>query len=282
MREVVRSRALWGAIASITLAVTLLITFAPARDVTHTVLGWLRVTPLEIEDDDQTGDDSGQPMPATPTPTLADVIEVIGVEPSSTIGDATSADIDELSFPVIRVTPPDVFASEPRRSVTTFGTVMLALDTADLAALLAPGFQARQLARRLGTDQVSVAGGALVVSSWPAGDAETEELTLIQIEAPLVSGLPPRDLELLAELMSQAFIPPILSREIEILDIPLVQLALGLEIDDEARPAEPTLTEVPGGNPAVTWLRGRSQLVLTGPLSGEDLLRLAATARVVR
>lgn len=282
MTEVLRSRALWGAIGSITLAVVLLITFAPARDVTHTVLGWLRVTPLEIEGDPQTGADSGQPVPVTPTPTLADAIEVIRVEPSSTIGEAMPTDIDDVPFQVIQVAPPDAFAAEPRRSVTTFGTVTLGVDTADLAALLAPGFQSRRLARRLGTDQVTVAGGALVMSSWPADDAETEELTLIQIEAPLVSGLPPRDLELLAELMSQAFIPPILSRELDVLEIPLVQLALGLEVEDAARPTEPTLTDLPGGHPAVTWLQGRSQLVLTGPLSGEDLLRLAATARGVR
>jgi len=170
--EVLRSRALWGAIGSITLAVVLLITFAPARDVTHTVLGWLRVTPLEIEGDPQTGADSGQPVPVTPTPTLADAIEVISVEPSSTIGEATPTDIDDVPFQVIQVAPPDAFAAEPRRSVTTFGTVTLGVDTADLAALLAPGFQSRRLARRLGTDQVTVAGGALVMSSWPADDAE--------------------------------------------------------------------------------------------------------------
>ena len=282
MSQVVRSRALWGALGSITLAVVLLITLAPARDLTHTVLGWLRVTPLEIEDSDGPAGVSARTVPATPTPTLAEIVEVVGMEPSTTISDVTSADIDDIPFDVVGIDPPTGFSSKPARRVTTFGQVTLQLDTADLAGLLAPGFPSRRLARRVGTDEVTVAGGALVVSTWPADDADSDPLTLVQIEAPLVSGLPPRDLELLAELLSRAFLPPILSQEIDVLEVPLVRLALGLEVDDDARPTEPALTERPTGDQAVTWMRGRSQLVLTGPLPPEGLLRLAGTARVER
>jgi len=279
MREVVRSRALWGAIGAITLAVVLLITAAPARDVTHTVLGWLRVTPLELDSGDTSADDSILNQPTTPAPTLADVIEVISAEPSMSIPDATLADIQELPFEVVAINPPTEFSGEPTRSVTTLGTLTLGMDTADLAAILAPGFASRSLARRLGTDEVTVAGGALVVTSWTADVSDSNALTLYQIEAPLVTGLPPRDLELLAELISQAFIPPIISQEVDVLDLPLVRIALGLEVDSETRPTEPAVTELPTGEPAVTWTRDRSQLVLTGPLPPETLLEMASTAR---
>ena len=121
-----------------------------------------------------------------------------------------------------------------------------------------------------------------MVTTWLADDARQEPLTLLQIEAPLVSGLPPRDLELLTELLSQAFLPPILSGEIDVMELPLVQLALGLEIDPDATPVEPTLTDLPTGDQAVTWMRDRSQLLLTGPLPPDSLLRLAATARIER
>ena len=277
MREVVRSRALWASVGSISLAVVLLITLAPARDITHTVLGWLRVSPLEIE----TAADavSAPTEPPAPTPTLAEVVELVGVEPTTTIQDATSADLADLPFQVAILDPSTDFTGTPTHSVTTFGTVTLTLDTADLAALLAPGFPSRRLARRLEPDDVTVAGGAMVVSTWAAADDE-EPLTLIQIEAPLVSGLPPRDLELLAELLAQALVPPILSQQFDVLDLPLVQLALGLEIDAESDSDVPTLTDTPIGDQVVTWTRERSQFVLTGPLPPEDLLRLAKTAKI--
>lgn len=277
MREVVRSRALWVSVGSISLAVVLLITLAPARDITHTVLGWLRVSPLELE---TTADAvSGPTEPPAPTPTLAEVVELVGVEPTTTIQDATSADLADLPFDVVSLDPPTDFTGSPTHTVTTFGTVTLTLDTADLAALLAPGFPSRRLARRLEPDDVTVAGGATVVSTWAAADGE-EPLTLIQIEAPLVSGLPPRDLELLAELLAQALVPPILSQQFDVLDIPLVQLALGLEVDAESVSEVPTLTDTPTGDQVVTWTRERSQFVLMGPLPPEDLLRLAQTAKV--
>ncbi len=282
MSEVVRARSVWVAVGTIALAVVLLVTLAPARDVTHTVLGWLRVTPLDLDDDDGRGDRPAPTVPTTPTPTLADVIDIVRAEASATNPDATSADIDALPFDVIAIDPPEDFGSKPTRSVTTFGTVTLGLNTADLAELLAPGFPSRRLARRLGTDEITVAGGALVVSSWPSEVGGSDALVLYQIEAPLVSGLPPRDLELLAELVSQAFVPPILSREINLLDTPLVQMALGLEVDDATRPTEPSLTELPSGDAAVSWMRNRSQLVLTGSLAQAELLELAASARVDR
>lgn len=282
MREVVRSRVLWAAIGSITLAVVLLITVAPARDITHTALGWLRVSPLELDDGDSQADATAPTEAATPAPTLADVVEIVSVDPTMSIPDATSADLDELPFAVIEIDPPTTFSGDPARSVTRFGTLTLGLDTADLAAALAPGFPSRRLARRLGTDEITVAGGALVVSTWPANGSDPGAITLYQVEAPLVTGLPPRELELLADLIAQAFLPPIISRETEVLEIPLVRMALGLEIDDESSPAEPTLTEIPSGEPAVMWMRDRSQLVLTGPLAPEDLLQLAETAKVER
>lgn len=280
MSQVVRSRALWAAVGSITLAVVLLITLAPARDVTHTALGWLRVTALELESDDGPGDSSGPSAAATPTPTLAEIVEVVSIEPSTTIQDSTSADIDGLPFEVVSLELPITFPGKPARSITTFGTVTLQLDTADLAGLLAPGFRSRRLARRIGTDEVTVAGGALVVSEWTADDDGEDSITLFQIEAPLVSGLPSQDLELIAELLVQAFVPPILSGEIDVLEIPLVQLALGLDLEAEEKSASPTLTDLPTGGQAVTWTHDRSQFVLTGPLPAEDLLRLAETARV--
>ncbi len=282
MREVVRSRLLWAAVVSITLAVVLLITVASARDITHTVLGWLRVSPLELDEEVSQADATPPTEPAAPAPTLADLVEVVSVDPTTSIPDATPADIGDLPFEVIEIDPPAAFSGAPARSVTTFGTLTMGLDTADLAAVLAPGFPSRRLARRLGTDEITVAGGALVVSTWPANGRDGDAITLYQIEAPLVTGLPPRDLELLAELITQAFLPPIVSRETDVLDIPLVRLGLGLEVDDETTSAEPTLTEMPGGETAVMWMRDRSQLVLTGPLAPEDLLRLAETAKVER
>ena len=282
MREVVRSRLLWAAVVSITLAVVLLITVAPARDITHTVLGWLRVSPLELDEEVSQADATTPTEPAAPAPTLADLVEIVSVDPTTSIPDATPADIDDLPFEVIEIDPPAAFSGDSTRSVTTFGTLTMGLDTADLAAVLAPGFPSRRLARRLGTDEITVAGGAMVVSTWPAVGRDGGVITLYQIEAPLVTGLPPRDLELLAELITQAFLPPIVSRETDVLDIPLVRLALGLEVDDETTPAEPTLTEMPGGETAVMWMRDRSQLVLTGPLAPEDLLQLAETAKVER
>ena len=282
MREVVRSRLLWAAVVSITLAVVLLITVAPVRDITHTVLGWLRVSPLELDEEVSQADATTPTEPAAPAPTLADLVEIVSVDPTTSIPDATSADIDDLPFEVIEIDPPAAFSGDSTRSVTTFGTLTLGLDTADLAAVLAPGFPSRRLARRLGTDEITVAGGALVVSTWPANGRDGDAITLYQVEAPLVTGLPPRDLELLAELITQAFLPPIVSRETDVLDIPLVRLALGLEVDDETTSAEPSLTEMPGGETAVMWMRDRSQLVLTGPLAPEDLLRLAVTAKVER
>lgn len=282
MREVVRSRVLWAAVVSITLAVVLLITVAPARDITHTVLGWLRVSPLELDEDVSQADTTAPTEAATPAPTLADVVEIVSVDPTTSIPDATLADINDLPFGVFEIDTPADYSGDPARSVTTFGTLTLGLDTADLAAVLAPGFPSRRLARRLGTDEITVAGGALVVSTWPADGRDGSVITLFQVEAPLVTGLPPRELELLADLITQAFLPPILSRETDVLDIPLVRVALGLEIDDETRPAEPTLAEIPSGEPAVMWMRDRSQLVLTGPLAPEDLLQLAGTAKVQR
>lgn len=282
MREVVRSRLLWAAFGSITLVVVLLITVAPARDVTHTVLGWLRVRPLEIRPDDASTAASASMAPPTPTPTLAEIVEVMSVEPSATIPEATTADIDDLPFEVVGIDPPPAFSGEATRSVTTFGTVTLQLDTAELARALAPGLPSRSLARRLGTDDVAIAGGALVLTRWPSEATGDDPLTLVQIEAPLVTGLPPRDLELLTELLAQAFVPPILSREFDVLEIPLVRLALGLEVEAEAQSPEPVLTELPTGDQAVTWTRGRSQFLLTGPLPPDGLLRLAETARTDR
>jgi hypothetical protein len=279
VREVVRSGVLWATVVSITLAVVLLITVAPAREITHTVLGWLRVTPLELDDDVSQADATATTEPAAPAPTLADVVEIVSVDPSTSIPDATPEDIGDLPFAVIEIDPPAAFSSDFSRSVTRFGTLTLGLDTADLAAVLAPGFPSRRLARRLGTDEITVAGGALVVTTWPADGKEGGEIALYQIEAPLVTGLPPRDLELLAELISQAFVPPIISREMDVLDIPLVRLALGLEVESEAGPTEASVTELPNGEPAVTWARDRSQLVLTGPVAPEALLLLASTAR---
>lgn len=278
MRDVVRSRVLWATVGSVSLAVVLLITLAPARDITHTVLGWLRVTPLEIKDDADATDASALTTPATPAPTLADVVELVSMEPSSMIREATTADIGDLPFEVVGLDPPTPFASKPTHTVTTFGSVTLTLDTADLAELLAPGFPSRRLARRLGPDEVTAAGGALVVSTWRA-ENDDDPLTLFQLEAPLVSGLPPRDLELLAELLAQALVPPILSQQLNVLDLPLVQLALGLDVDPESESVAPTITESPTGDRMVTWTRDRSQFVLTGPLPAEDLLRLAETAK---
>ena len=281
MRDVVRSRVLWATVGSISLAVVLLITLAPARDFTHTVLGWLRVTPIEIQADAGATDASARTTSPTPAPTLAEVVELLSVEPTSTIQEATTADIGDLPFDVVGLDPPTAFASKPTHSVTTFGSVTLTLDTADLAELLAPGFPSRRLARRLGPDEVTVAGGALVVSTWRA-ENDDDPLTLFQIEAPLVSGLPPRDLELLAELLAQALVPPILSQQLDVLDLPLVQLALGLDVDPESESAAPAITESPTGDRMVTWTRDRSQFVLTGPLPAEDLVRLAETAKVDR
>ena len=282
MRQVARLRALWVALGITALAIVLLVTLAPARDITHTALGWLRLETLEIEDSAQQTAASARAAPVAPTPTLAEVVEVVSVEPGLTIADAAPPDIRALPFEVVTIDPPNAFSSDPSRSVTTSGTLTLQLDTADLAALLAPGFPPRALARRLGNDEVTIAGGALVLTTWPADDARQEPLSLLQIEAPLVSGLPQRDLELLTELLSQAFIPPILSGEIDVVELPLVQLALGLEIDPDATPVEPTLTDLPTGDQAVTWMRDRSQLLLTGPLPPDSLLRLAATARIER
>jgi len=76
-----------------------------------------------------------------------------------------------------------------------------------------------------------------------------------------------------------ALIPPILSQQFDVLDIPLVQLALGLDVDPESESAGPTLTDSPTGDRMVTWTRDRSQFVLTGPLPAENLLRLAETAK---
>ncbi len=282
MRQVARLRALWVALGISTLAIILLVTLAPARDITHTALGRLRLETLEIEDSAQQTAASARVAPVAPTPTLAEVVEVVSVEPGLTIPDAAPPDIRALPFEVVTIDPPKAFASDPSRSVTTSGTLTLQLDTANLAALLAPGFPPRALARRLGNDEVTIAGGALVLTTWPADDARQDPLTLLQIEAPLVSGLPPRDLELLTELLSQGFLPPILRGEIDVLELPLVQLALGLEIDPDATPVAPTLTDLPTGDQAVTWMRDRSQLVLTGPLPPDSLLRLAATARIER
>ena len=282
MRQVARLRALWIALGITTLAIVLLVTLAPARDITHTSLGRLRLETLEIAGSAQQTAASARVAPVAPTPTLAEVVEVVNVEPGLTIADAAPPDIRALPFEVVTIDPPKSFSSDPSRSVTTSGTLTLQLDTADLAALLAPGFRSRSLARRLGKDEVTIAGGALVVTTWLDDDARQEPLTLLQIEAPLVSGLPPRDLELLTELLSQAFLPPILSGEIDVMELPLVQLALGLEIDPDATPVEPTLTDLPTGDQAVTWMRDRSQLLLTGPLPPDDLLRLAATARIER
>ena len=282
MRQVARLRALWVALGITALAIVLLVTLAPARDITHTALGWLRLETLEIEASAQQTAASARAAPVAPTPTLAEVVEVVSVEPGLTIADAAPPDIRALPFEVVTIDPPNAFSSDPSRSVTTSGTLTLQLDTADLAALLAPGFPPRALARRLGNDEVTIAGGALVLTTWPADDARQEPLSLLQIEAPLVSGLPQRDLELLTELLSQAFLPPILSGEIDVLELPLVQLALGLEIDPDATPVEPTLTDLPTGDQAVTWMRDRSQLLLTGPLPPGSLLRLAATARIER
>ena len=281
MKQIVRLRALWLALGSIVLAIVLLITLAPARDIAHTALGWLRVETLEITDSAQPMAASTGGAPATPAPTLAEIVKVVSVQPSETNQDASPADIRALPFEIVSIDPPNDFSDAPERSVTTFGTLTLQLDTANLAALLAPGFPSRSLARRLGTDDVTVAGGALVVTSWSADDARQDPLTLLQIEAPLVSGLPPRDLELLAELLSQAFLPPILSPEIDVLDIPLVQAALGLEISPAAS-AAPTITDLPTGDQAATWMRDRTQFLLTGPLAPDRLLRLAATARTER
>ncbi|MCY3958102.1 MAG: hypothetical protein OXG65_07390 [Chloroflexi bacterium] len=282
MSQVIRSRALWAAVGSITLAVVLLITLAPARDVTHTVLGWLRVTPLEIDETAGLATAAGQTVPATPTPTLAEVVEVVSSEPGLTIQDPAPADIRALPFEVLTISPSEDFSGEPERSISTLGTLTLQLNTADLAALLSGGFGSRSLARRLGTDELTISGGAVVVTTWPADDTERGSLTLFQVEAPLVRGLPPRDLELLAELLAQAFVPPILSQEIDLLEIPLVQLALGLEGDASSNTAEPALTDLTAGNPTVAWMHERSQLLLTGPLPPGSLLRLAETARTER
>lgn len=282
MKQVIRSRALWAAIGSITLAVVLLITLAPARDITHTVLGWLRVTPLEIADESVPTAATGRDAPVTPEPTLAEVVDVVSMEPSTTIPDATAADISELPFQVLGIDAPEAFLDEPMRQITTFGTLTLELDTAELARLLAPGFPSRRLARRLGTDELTISGGALVVTTWPADDTAQGPLTLLQIEAPLVRGLPPPDLELLAELLAQAFVPPILSQEFDILEIPVVQLALGLDLEGGSGSAEPVLTELPTGDQGVAWTRDRSQFLLTGPLPPDGLLRLADTARIER
>ena len=282
MRQVARLRALWVALGITTLAIVLLITLAPARDITHMALGRLRLETLEIEGSAQPTAASARGAPVAPTPTLAEVVELLSAEPGLTIADAAPQDIRALPFEVVTIDPPKAFSSDPNRSVTTSGTLTLQLDTADLAALLAPGFRSRSLARRLGKDEVTIAGGALVVTTWLDDDARQDPITLLQIEAPLVSGLPPRDLELLAELLSQAFLPPILSGEIDVMELPLVQLALGLEIDPDAAPVEPTLTDLPTGDQAVTWMRDRSQLLLTGPLPPDSLLRLAATARIER
>lgn len=282
MSEVIRSRALWAAVGSITLAVALLITLAPARDITHTVLGWLRVTPLEIDETAGPAAAAGQTVPATPTPTLAEVVEVVGSEPGLTIQDPAPADIRALPFDVLTISPSEEFSSQPERSISTLGALTLQLDTADLAALLSGGFGSRSLARRLGTDELTISGGTYVVTTWPADNTDQDPLTLIQIEAPLVRGLPPRDLELLAELLAQAFVPPILSQEIDVLEIPLVRLALGVDVDAMSESAEPALTDLPTGNQAVAWMHERSQLLLTGPLPPDSLLRLAETARIER
>ena len=50
MRQIARLRALWVALGITALAIVLLVTLAPARDITHTALGWLRLETLEIED----------------------------------------------------------------------------------------------------------------------------------------------------------------------------------------------------------------------------------------
>lgn len=284
MREVVRSRVLWAAVGPITLAVVLLITLAPARDITHTVLGWLRVTPLEIDEDAGPTTAAGRTVPTTPTPTptLAEVVEVVSSEPGLTIRDPAPADTRALPFDVLTISPSEEFSDEPERSISTLGALTLQLNTADLAALLSGGFGSRSLARRLGTDELTISGGAYVVTTWPADDIDQGPLMLIQIEAPLVRGLPPRDLELLAELLAQAFIPPILSQELDVLEIPLVRMALGLDGDAPSESAEPVLTDLPTGNQAVAWMHERSQLLLTGPLPPDSLLRLAETARIKR
>ena len=282
MSQVVRSRALWAAVGSITLAVVLLITLAPARDITHTVLGWLRVTPLEIDADAGPATSAGRTVPATPTPTLAEVVEVVSSEPGLTIRDPSPADIRALPFDLLTISPSEGFSDEPERSISTLGTLTLQLDTADLAALLSGGFGSRSLARRLGTDELTISGGAYVMTTWPADDTDREPLTLLQIEAPLVRGLPPRDLELLAELLAQAFVPPILSQEFDVLEIPLVRLALGLDGDSTSDSAEPSVTDLPTGSLGVSWMHERSQLLLTGPLPPDSLLRLAETARIER
>ena len=282
MRQVVRSRALWVAAGSITLAIVLLINLEPARDITHTVLGWFRVQTLELKDDEQPTGIAARTVSAAPTPSLDEVVEIVSSEPGVSIEDATPTDIRSLPFEVVTINPLKDFSGEPTRSVTTLGTVTLQLDTANLAALLAPGFPARSLARRIGTDEVTIAGGALVVTTWMADDAQQDPLTLVQIQAPLISGMPPRDLELLAELLAQALLPPIVSREFDVFDAPLVQLMLGLDVDPDASPAEPTLTDLPTGNQAVAWMHERSQLLLSGPLPPDRLIDLAANARIER
>ena len=282
MRRIVRWRAVWAALGLAALCIVLLITLEPARDITHTALGWLRVEPLEIREEFQATEFTAQAAPAAATPSLADVVQVLSAEPSRTIPDAAAADIQALRFEVVTIEPPQAFAGRPTRSVTQFGTLTLQVDAADLAALLAPGFNSRALARRLGSDEVRIAGGALVITTWPADDETQGQLTLLQIEAPLVSGLPERDLALLTRLLSQALLPPILSRDIDVLELPLVQLALGLDVDPDLRQAQPTVTDLPTGDQGVTWMHARSQLLLTGPLAAESMLRLAAQARTER
>ncbi len=304
-RQLLRSRALWAALSATAVAAALLATLQPVREATHTALGWLRTETLTIEAADAA--DAADAEPQAPP----DAFQVEWLERAGMLTNVTGGELADLPFDLVTLDPPRGFVSAPVYAVAGAGTMRVSLDSSGLQALLdggagmetppggsagaaasaadeapaassspqaAPPRAAVRLASGFADQEFTVAGGAVVMTTWAAANPGGAPLTLVQIEPPTVSGLTQADLRRLSRVLGQLFLPPIVSAQVEISELPLVRDALGLNDDADDADEPPRVTELPDGSAAVTWTAGRATLILTGPLPPDDLRRLAAAA----
>lgn len=267
----------WAAVGALVVLIVLIVTVEPVRLTVHAGLNVLRRTPLEV------AVEAREPRGADPTQTVdalpPDAIEVTVVREPEIVTDPTRAQLAELPFEVLTVDPPTGFDAGPSTLSAARGAWDVQVDFEKLQPFLRGQDIRIPLPPSLRTQMIQIEGGATVVTRWAGLSDRGHSLTLVQLAAPRVTSPDGLDLELIATAIQREFLPPVISRQIQIADIPLLRDALGISAPPDREPQPMRALRLPDGRRVVWFNAADSLLVLVGPLSDDELLDLAAKAK---
>ena len=267
----------WATVGALAVLIVLIVTVEPVRLTVHAGLNALRRTPLEVAVTarESRGVEPNKTVDALPP----DAVEITVVREPEIVTDPTHAQLAELPFEVLTIDPPTGFDAGPSTLAAARGAWDVQIDFEKLQPFLRGQDIRIPLPPSLRTQIIQIEGGATVVTRWAGLSDRGHSLTLVQLAAPRVTSPDGLDLEFIAAAIQREFLPPVISRQIEIADIPLLRDALGISAPRDREPRVMRPLRLPDGRRVLWFNAADSVLVLVGHVSDDQLLDLAAKAK---